>query len=90
MRLREWVEKRGHGELTRLQHETEVAYATLHKLAHDKHEAAYKTAKKISAATGGAVSIAELCELPARSSSKRVVRSRSTSYAQPKLAAGRP
>jgi hypothetical protein len=96
MRLREWVRKRLRGELTRLQLATGVAYTTLHKLAHDEHEATYETAKKVSAATGGAVSIAELCELPRGSKSRKARKSRSTSTsantscAQPKLAAARP
>lgn len=83
MRLREWVERRGRGELTRLQLQTRVAYATLHKLASDANVATYATAKKISAATGGAVSIAELCELPA---SKKKRRNKPTCV-EPKLAA---
>jgi hypothetical protein len=97
MRLREWVENRGRGELVRLMHATRVAYTTLHKLANDQNTARYPTAKKISAATGGAVSIAELCELPppppaplaADAKKRRSRSSKTTSCAQPKLADAR-
>lgn len=64
MRLKQWVAQQGRGELTRLQHETKIAYSTLSLLASDHHVARYPTAVAISKATGGAVSIAELCELP--------------------------
>lgn len=84
MRLREWVRSRGRGELTRLMLLTGIAYATLHKLANDQNAARYKTAKKISKATGGSVSIAELCELPARAA-----RRTKASCASPKLADAR-
>lgn len=46
-------------------HATKIAYATLHRLKRNKQKAKYDNAKAISVETGGAVSIAELCELPA-------------------------
>lgn len=64
MRLGQWVKQQGVGELTRLRRETGVAYTTIHLLAHDHHPATYAVAVKLSDATGGAVSVAELCELP--------------------------
>lgn len=78
----------GRGELTRLMHATRIAYATLHRLANDEHVARFATAKKISAATGGAVSIGELCELPAPTQKSKRSKS-TTSCAQPKLADAR-
>jgi len=64
MRLKQWVELKGRGELTRLHMVTGIAYTTICKLAADANPARYESAKLISAATGGYVSIAELCELP--------------------------
>lgn len=66
MRLFQWVSKQaGKGALTRLQLQSGVAYTTIHKI-YKGRPARYETAVKLSACTGGAVSIAELCEaLPA-------------------------
>jgi hypothetical protein len=64
MRLRTWVKRAGKGEIARIAHVTGASYRTVHELARDKRKASYATAKLVSAATGGAVSITELCELP--------------------------
>jgi len=65
MKLHQWVEAQPIGELTRLHLRTGIAYATIHKVYRGKR-ASYRTAVKLSACTGGSVSVAELCEpLPA-------------------------
>lgn len=64
MRLAAWVKRKGKGAISQLAAASGVTYPTVHALAHDKQAAEYETAKKISAATDGAVSIPELCELP--------------------------
>lgn len=66
MRLRMWVKRQGKGEISRLARVSGLSYPTVHALAHDKQEAKGETALKLSAATGGAVSVAELCTLPKR------------------------
>lgn len=64
MRLRVWIKRAGRGALWRLAAQTGISYPTLHRLVHDLQRARYATAKAISEATSGEVSIAELCELP--------------------------
>lgn len=61
MTLKEWVAKQGRGALTRIQESTGLAYSTvLHAVGGNPIE--YATAKKISAATGGEVTVADLLE----------------------------
>jgi hypothetical protein len=62
MKLAQWVRSQGHGEVARLARVTELGYNTIAYLARGKHVATYANAALISAATGGSVSIAELCE----------------------------
>lgn len=71
MRLSAWVSRQGEGEINRIARETELAYATVWKLAHDRHVATYRVAKLISDVTEGQVSIAELCELPSVNAGER-------------------
>lgn len=61
MQLYQWIESKPIGELTRLHLRTGIAYATIHKIYRGK-KARYETAVRISACTGGAVSVAEICE----------------------------
>lgn len=72
MRLREWVTAGGKGAISRLVAVTGLTYPTIHALARDKRRARYETAAIICAATGGVVSIAELCELPRRAPRRRL------------------
>jgi hypothetical protein len=81
MRLKDWVEGQGRGALTRLQLRTGIAYATILALSKDKHSARYQTAVKLSAATGGAVSIAELCAPPPEPKKKKGAKRRLASAA---------
>lgn len=63
MQLSEWCAIKGRGEMSRLARETRLAYSTVFEAAKNgKPIVEYATAKKISDATGGEVSIAELCE----------------------------
>lgn len=86
MRLSEWVTTRGKGELARLTRVTGLSYPTVHGLANGRHRARYATAKLISAATGGAVSIVELCELPPKRRARKRKRIDSTAPAAPDTA----
>jgi hypothetical protein len=61
MQLHDWITAQPRGAITRLHTRTGIAYATLHKSYRGKR-VRYATAVRISTATGGAVSIAELCE----------------------------
>jgi hypothetical protein len=61
MKLREWVKQHGRGELTRLRAASGVGWASLWR-AKRGVAVSYAIAKKISLATNGAVSIAELCD----------------------------
>jgi len=62
MRLDEWIAQRPAGELSRLQRATRLAYTTVFAIAHGQQTPRYATAKRISDATGGEVTIADLCE----------------------------
>lgn len=61
MRLSEWAKLKGRGELSRLSHATGLAYTTVLAGVEGKLKR-YDVAKKISDATGGEVTVAELCE----------------------------
>lgn len=62
MRLREWVEKRGRGEISRIVKDTGLAYSTVYWIYKGKTTPEYETAKKISVYTEGQVTIDELCD----------------------------
>lgn len=65
MRLREYIEAAGHGEISRLVRAANVAGSTIHDHLNGRPIRKYETAKRISDATGGKVSVAELCEVDA-------------------------
>lgn len=67
MKLKKWLEREGSGALSRVSRDTGLAYTTVFDVAHGRRSARYATAKLISAATGGEVSIAEICEAQPRS-----------------------
>jgi hypothetical protein len=60
MLLADYVKREGNGAITRLQRKTRLAYTTVFRALH--HAVGYRSAKKLSEATGGEVSILELCE----------------------------
>ncbi len=62
MQLSDWIAREGRGSVTRLMRETGLAYTTIHYAARGEAISQYDTAKRISVATGGEVSIKELCE----------------------------
>lgn len=66
MRFSEWLAAQPHGTTMRLCRETGLALRTLYNVRDGVNVPTYATAKRISDATNGAVSIAELCE-PAKS-----------------------
>lgn len=68
MRLPDWIEQQGRGALSRLSEESGVCYPTVHSIFSGKQTPTYATAKRISDATFGEVSIAELCEPPPKRS----------------------
>ena len=61
MHLDEYVARKGRGALERLRKKTELSYGTVFN-ASKRKPVKYETARRISLATGGEVSIAELCE----------------------------
>jgi hypothetical protein len=62
MTLAEYVEREGRGALSRLVERSGLSYPTVMKAAHGEPVGLYATAKAISEATGGEVSIESLCE----------------------------
>lgn len=61
MRLAAWVAIQGHGSITWLSKATGKRYATIHALVRGASRATYETARLIEDATGGQVTVAELC-----------------------------
>ena len=62
MRLSEWLEKRGWGSAAQLSYDTRISTATISKAVRGERIGQYRIAKKLSEATGGEVSIEELCD----------------------------
>jgi hypothetical protein len=62
MTLSEWCAEYGKGAISRLARKTGLDYKTVHPFAHGAAVKTWRTAKLISEATSGAVSIEELCE----------------------------
>lgn len=62
MRFSEWAKRQPRGVLKRIEREQGVGYNTLSRLMRGETLANYVVAKKISDATDGEVSVAELCE----------------------------
>lgn len=78
MLLSQWIQRQGHGAITRLASATGLNYTTVFYPCHGDPVKTYDVAKRISAATGGLVSIEELCEPAEDTAQKRkrtVVRS---------------
>lgn len=64
MRFPEWYASQPRGTGQRLVRELNIGTTTIHRLNQGGLVTAYELASKISAATGGAVSIEELCVAP--------------------------
>lgn len=60
--MSEWVAREGSGAISRLSRETGLAYTTVFEAAHGRRAVRYETAKRISEATDGVVTIEEICE----------------------------
>lgn len=71
MRLDEWVRRQGVGELTRLKNKTGLAYTTVHAIYRGAQTPTFASAQALSEATGGVVTIAELCTTAQRPGRKR-------------------
>jgi hypothetical protein len=65
MTLADWVKEAGRGAMSRLSQSTGVAYSTVHNAVKGQLIKQYDVAKKLSEATDGKVTIAELCEAQA-------------------------
>lgn len=61
MRLSTWIALQGRGSIAALARATGKRYHTIHALARGAAHATYKTALLIQTATGGLVTVAELC-----------------------------
>ena len=61
MLLREYLDTKARGEISRLVRATGCAGSTIHDVLNGKPIARYETAKRISDATGGAVTVESLC-----------------------------
>jgi len=63
MKLADYVEREGRGAIARISRESGVSYTTVHAIArHGQTLSRYDLAKQISDATGGAVTVEDLCE----------------------------
>ncbi len=62
MTLNEFVEKKGSPTLQELAETAEVSYTTLKSVRRGMRLKKYDVAKRVSEATGGKVTIKELCE----------------------------
>jgi hypothetical protein len=62
MHLDDYIARHGHGTKARLSRQTGLDYTTIFKAAQRRPVRRYDTARRISEATDGEVSIAELCE----------------------------
>lgn len=62
MRFSEWAKQQPRGALKRIEREHGVGYTTLARLVAGETLSNYAVAKKISDATGGQVSVADICE----------------------------
>lgn len=72
MRLRAWIKRQGKGAISQLAAASGVSYTTVHAVARDKQRVKHvEIAEKISAATGGAVSVLELIAEPPAPKLKR-------------------
>lgn len=58
----QWVDQQPKGTLTRIQRETGLGYTTLMRARRGEPIAQYETARVLSLATQGEVTIAELCK----------------------------
>ena len=54
-----WCDQQPHGVLSRISREAGIGYTTVRKL-YTGHSAALRTARKVSAATGGAITVEQL------------------------------
>lgn len=91
MRLADWIGEQPRGALSRLQREVGIAWPSMYAIYSGEATPRYETARKISLATGGAVSIPELCEPePAATPRKRITRKRTTVRKAAKRKATRP
>ena len=61
MRLSTWIALQGRGSIAALARATGKRYHTIHALARGATRATYQTALLIQKATGGLVTVAELC-----------------------------
>jgi hypothetical protein len=64
MLLKEYIEIHGRGTMKTLARDANVSYVTVRNSVAGMLIKRYEVARAISIATGGAVSIAELCESP--------------------------
>jgi hypothetical protein len=66
MLLEQWVNEEGPGAIVRLQVKTGLSYTAVQKAVRRTSSPDYETARRISEATKGQVSIAEICGTPRR------------------------
>lgn len=62
MKLSKWLEARGRGAAAQLARDAEVDYSTIHRVKGGEILKDYMTAKRIADATGGEVTVKDLCE----------------------------
>lgn len=73
MHLDEYLARGGRGTLERLREKTNLAYTTLYRAKRREPIKTWETAKTISVATGGVVTVQELCEPAPLSTAEQAV-----------------
>lgn len=74
MRLGEWIDTQPRGAKAKLARDAQVQFNTILYLIAGKHVPSFETARAVSAATGGIVTIEELCTRTAAKPSSRARR----------------
>jgi DNA-binding phage protein len=62
MRFKEWLSTQPHGTMMRICRDTGLGLRTIYAVRDGVNTPRFATAKRISEATGGAVTIEDLCE----------------------------
>lgn len=71
MDLKTWVMLAGKGAMSRLARESGIAWSTVHAACHGRPVHNYRVARALSDATGGAVTLEELCAQAASAPARR-------------------
>jgi hypothetical protein len=89
MRLAEWIDSQPYGEMARLARVTGLVFGTIQYLREGRHIPSYPTARLISDATGGAVTLDDLFGVPPKPAKRARKRSSRARVPQPQKSKAR-